>query len=52
VTRDQARIMFGAAQQMVGKTSAFRQAFGVGVGANALYQEATASKFVSVGSGR
>src|ERR687898_3669782 len=33
VTRDQARILFDAAQQMVRKTGAFLQAFGVGVGA-------------------
>jgi phage terminase large subunit-like protein len=50
VTRDQARILFAAAQQMVRKTGAFPQGFGVGVGADALYQEATASAFAPVSS--
>src|SRR3954453_20766488 len=50
VTRDQARILFDAAQHMVRRSTEFRSTFGIGVGANAIYQEATASKFVPVSS--
>jgi phage terminase large subunit-like protein len=50
VTRDQARILFDAAQQMVRRSPEFRQAFGVAERANALYQESTASRFVPVSS--
>ncbi|MFZ6762227.1 terminase large subunit [Pseudoroseomonas sp. WGS1072] len=50
VTRDQARILFDAAQQMVRRSPEFRQAFGVAERANAIYQEHTASKFVPVSS--
>ena len=39
VTRDQARILFEAAQNMVRRSPGFRSAFGVGVGANAIHQE-------------
>src|SRR5829696_5059007 len=50
VTRDQARILFDAAQHMVRRSSEFRSAFGVGVGANAIHQERTASRFAPVSS--
>src|SRR5215207_8407679 len=50
VTRDQARILFDAAQHMVRRSPGFRAAFGVGVGANAIYQDRTASRFAPVSS--
>nr|WP_277819192.1 terminase TerL endonuclease subunit [Pseudoroseomonas vastitatis] len=50
VTRDQACILFDAAQQMVRRSPEFRQAFGVAERANAIYQEHTASRFVPVSS--
>jgi phage terminase large subunit-like protein len=50
VTRDQARILFEAAQNMVRRSPGFRAAFGVGVGANAIHQERTASRFAPVSS--
>src|SRR4051812_14940856 len=50
VTRDQARILFDAAQHMVRRSVEFRGAFGIGVGANAIYQEANASRFAPVSS--
>ena len=50
VTRDQARILFDAAQNMVRRSPGFRAAFGVGVGANAVHQESTASRFAPVSS--
>ena len=50
VTRDQARILFDAAQHMVRRSPGFREAFGVGVGANAIHQERTASRFAPVSS--
>src|SRR5215211_2564078 len=50
VTRDQARILFEAAREMVRRSLEFRAAFGVGVGANAIYQERTASRFAPVSS--
>src|SRR5215204_1199699 len=50
VTRDQARILFDAAQNMVRRSPEFRAAFGVSVGANAIYQERTASRFAPVSS--
>jgi phage terminase large subunit-like protein len=50
VTRDQARILFDAAQNMVRRSPGFRSAFGIGVGANAIYQESTASRFAPVSS--
>src|SRR5919112_2367839 len=50
VTRDQARILFEAAQNMVRRSPGFRSAFGVGVGANAIHQERTASRFAPVSS--
>ncbi|WP_431266892.1 terminase large subunit domain-containing protein [Dankookia sp. P2] len=48
VTRDQARILFDAAQQMVRRSAGLRDHFGVQAGANAIYQESTASRFVPV----
>src|SRR5215211_3100947 len=50
VTRDQARILFEAARAMVRRSPGFRAAFGVGVGANAIHQEGTASRFAPVSS--
>jgi phage terminase large subunit-like protein len=50
VTRDQARILFDAAQQMVRRSPGLREHFGVQAGANAIYQEPTASRFVPVSS--
>src|SRR3954465_15463870 len=50
VTRDQARILFDAAQNMARRSPEFRAAFGVGVGANAIHQERTASRFAPVSS--
>jgi len=50
VTRDQARILFDAAQQMVRRSPEFRQAFGVAERANAISQERTASRFTPVSS--
>ncbi|TDH59007.1 terminase large subunit [Dankookia rubra] len=50
VTRDQARILFDAAQQMVRRSAGLRDHFGVQAGANAIYQESTASRFVPVSS--
>jgi phage terminase large subunit-like protein len=50
VTRDQARILFDAAQAMVRRSPEFRTAFSIGVGANAIYQEVTASRFAPVSS--
>ncbi|MDJ0391067.1 terminase large subunit [Roseomonas sp. E05] len=50
VTRDQARILFDAAQQMVRRSPEFRTAFGVAERANAIYQEHTASRFTPVSS--
>jgi phage terminase large subunit-like protein len=50
VTRDQARILFDAAQTRVRRSPEFRTAFSIGVGANAIYQEVTASRFAPVSS--
>jgi phage terminase large subunit-like protein len=50
VTRDQARILFDTANQMVVRSEAFRQAFGVRAMVNSIYQESTASKMVPVSS--
>ena len=50
VTRDQARILFDTASQMVKRSDAFQSAFGVKVAANSIYQEITASKFLPVSS--
>ncbi len=50
VTRAQARILFDTAQQMVRNAPEFRRELGVGVSANALHQDNSASKFVPVSS--
>ena len=50
VTRDQARILFEAAQNMVRRAKEFQARFGVQAGANAIYQLTTASKFAPVSS--
>jgi phage terminase large subunit-like protein len=50
VTRDQARILFDTAKEMVKRSPDFRSRFGVEVGANAVFQPKTASKFVPVSS--
>jgi phage terminase large subunit-like protein len=50
VTRDQARILFDAAQQMVKKTVEFRTEFGVNVAAKAIFQESSASRFIPISS--
>ncbi|MFA5593219.1 MAG: terminase TerL endonuclease subunit [Micavibrio sp.] len=44
-TRDQARIVFGDAQQMARKSKGFRARYGVTVGAHNIHVLATASKF-------
>ena len=50
VTRDQARILFDTASQMVRQSEDFQRAFGVKHLTNSIYQESTASKFVPVSS--
>ena len=50
VTRDQARILFDTAAQMVRRSESFQEAFGVRGLTNSIYQEASASKFVPVSS--
>ena len=50
VTREQARILFDVALHMVKQSPAFRSRYGVAIGANALYQERTASKFAPLSS--
>jgi phage terminase large subunit-like protein len=50
VTRDQARILFEVARQMTKRAPRFQQYAGVGVSANAIYQERTASNFVPISS--
>jgi phage terminase large subunit-like protein len=50
VTRDQARLLFDTAKEMVKRAPDFRARFGVEVGANAVFQPRTASKFVPVSS--
>lgn len=50
VTRDQARILFDVAQQMTKRAPRFQRYAGVGVSANAIYQERTASRFVPISS--
>lgn len=50
VTRDQARILFDVALQMTKRAPRFQQYAGVGVSANAIYQERTASRFVPISS--
>lgn len=50
VTRDQARILFDVALQMTKRAPRFQSHAGVGVSANAIYQERTASRFVPISS--
>ncbi|MFC7737514.1 terminase large subunit [Roseomonas sp. GCM10028921] len=50
VTRDQARILFDTAREMVRRSPEFRRAVGVRAGANALYQEHSASRLAPVSS--
>lgn len=50
VTRDQARILFDVALQMTRRAKRFQEFAGVGVSANAIYQERTASRFVPISS--
>ena len=50
VTRDQARILFDCAQNMVRRTPELKDAWGVQSMANAIYQESTASRFAPISS--
>jgi phage terminase large subunit-like protein len=50
VTRDQARILFDVAREMVRRAPQFRARFGVEAGAKAVYQVASASKLAAVSS--
>lgn len=50
VTRDQARILFDVAQNMVRRTTEMRSEWGVGVLTNSIFQEETASRFVPISS--
>jgi phage terminase large subunit-like protein len=50
VTRDQARILFEAAQNMVRRSPDLQREFGVGVMTNSIYQERTASRFMPISS--
>lgn len=50
VTRDQARILFEAAQHMARRSPDFRATLGVEVAAHAIFQPGTASKFEPVSS--
>ena len=50
VTRDQARILFDVAREMVRRSPEFRSRFGVEANANAIYQSRTASRFTPVSS--
>lgn len=50
VTRDQARILFEVAQNMVRRSPEMRAAWGVGVLTNAIHQERTASRFTPISS--
>jgi phage terminase large subunit-like protein len=50
VTRDQARILFDTAQNMVRRSPDMRREWGVGVTANAIFQNESASKFVPISS--
>ncbi|MEM7515437.1 MAG: terminase large subunit, partial [Planctomycetota bacterium] len=50
VTSDQARILFGTMQNMIRRTPPMKSRFGVEVGANAIYQDASASTFKPVAS--
>jgi phage terminase large subunit-like protein len=50
VTADQARILFDVAQHMAKRSSWFRRDYGGEVGANAIFQTSTASKFIPISS--
>jgi phage terminase large subunit-like protein len=50
VTRDQARILFEVAQNMVRQSPKLQKEWRVGVLANSIYQEHTASRFVPISS--
>ena len=50
VTRDQARILFNAAKEMVRRSPVFQGEYGVQALANAIAQDSTASKFVRISS--
>jgi phage terminase large subunit-like protein len=50
VTRDQARILFDTAAHMVRRSPEMRREWGVDVLTNAIFQQASASKFVPVSS--
>lgn len=50
VTRDQARILFDAAREMVRRATDFRTKGGIEVGAHAVFRQANASRFVPVSS--
>jgi phage terminase large subunit-like protein len=50
VTRDQARILFDQAREMVRRATDFRVRGGIEVGAHAIFRQANASRFVPVSS--
>lgn len=50
VSRDQARILFDTAQQMVRRSTDIRREWGVGVLTNTIHQISTASKFIPISS--
>jgi phage terminase large subunit-like protein len=50
VTRDQARILFDTAQNMVRRSPEIQANWGVGVRVNAIFQERSASRFIPISS--
>lgn len=50
VSREQARILFETAQNMVRRSKQFQRMYGVEVKANSIYQERSASRFVPISS--
>jgi phage terminase large subunit-like protein len=50
VTRDQARILFDTAQNMVRRSPEMQKRWHVGVLTNSIFQEATASRFIPISS--
>jgi phage terminase large subunit-like protein len=50
VTRDQARILFDTAQNMVRRSDEMRREWGVGLLQNSIFQRETASRFVPISS--
>lgn len=50
VTRDQARILFETAQNMVRRAGPMRNDLGMGVQVNSIYQEISASRFMPISS--